>query len=109
MVEGPETGPEGKASEMDLERKVGHSHQEIIRAENLPVYQEVATRHKISIVPVAEEGEEYKHLDPRSQETFSGHVEKGKVYISVSSSEADITDFYRELGKELAGDNNQEE
>ncbi|OGD95261.1 hypothetical protein A3F02_02960 [Candidatus Curtissbacteria bacterium RIFCSPHIGHO2_12_FULL_38_9b] len=70
----------------------GHRHTEIITTRDLPTFQEVGSKHDVSIGVIANEGEKYT-----SYEGLVGNVPEGKVHVAITSPKADVGDFWKEL------------
>lgn len=82
----------------DVETKFkGHTHREIISIDDLPLFQEVGSRHGVKVSVIVKEGQEYNvdTMEPSSK--YKTKVPEGKVGVEISSEKSDISDFRRDL------------
>lgn len=81
----------------------GHEHTDVVSEEKLAVMQKVAEEFGVSINVIARAGEEYTRVgsieveEVEEETVFTGHVPEGQVYISISSSKRDLSDFWTAL------------
>lgn len=72
-------------------------HAKQLMSEPPELIREIAKKHQIQVDIIAEEGEEYEHLDVLSGKVYKGKVPEGNTYVGLHTEQPDISGFYRDL------------